>query len=61
MKSILDPAFHYRSSVETDLRKTFAKVRRAQRRQEQKRPAIASPATPPKVLQLRPQEAQERR
>ena len=31
MKSILDPSFRYTSSVETDLRKTFAKVRRALR------------------------------
>jgi hypothetical protein len=28
MKSILDPSFRYTSSVETDLRKTFARVRR---------------------------------
>lgn len=59
MKSILDPSFHYRSSVETDLRKTFAKVRRAQRSQAQKLTPM-SPATPPKVLRLHPQEAQER-
>jgi len=31
MKSILDPKFRYRSSVSTDLKKTFARVRRAQR------------------------------
>lgn len=28
MKSILDPSFHYIKSVDTDLRKTFARVRR---------------------------------
>ena len=28
MRSILDPAFQYTSSVNTDIRKTFAKVRR---------------------------------
>ena len=28
MKSILDPTFRYVPSVETDLRKTFARVRR---------------------------------
>ena len=28
MKSILDPSFRYTKSVETDLRKTFARVRR---------------------------------
>lgn len=28
MKSILDPTFHYTPSASTDLRKTFARVRR---------------------------------
>jgi hypothetical protein len=32
MKSILDPSFRYTTSVETDLKKTFARVRREQRR-----------------------------
>ena len=31
MKSILDPTFRYVPSAETDLRKTFARVRREQR------------------------------
>ena len=31
MKSILNRSFHYTSSVETDLRKTFARVRREMR------------------------------
>ena len=31
MKSILNRSFIYRSSLNTDLRKTFAKVRREQR------------------------------
>jgi hypothetical protein len=30
MKSILDPSFQYTSSVSTDLRKTFARVRKEQ-------------------------------
>lgn len=33
MKSILDPSFRYTKSVETDLRKTFARVRRELRKQ----------------------------
>ena len=33
MKSILDPSFKYVSSVATDLRKTFARVRRELRKQ----------------------------
>ncbi|HEY1327451.1 MAG TPA: hypothetical protein VGI14_10965 [Casimicrobiaceae bacterium] len=35
MKSILDPAFRYTSSANTDIRKTFARVRREMRRQAQ--------------------------
>ena len=34
MKSILDPSFRYTRSVETDLRKTFARVRRELRKQQ---------------------------
>ena len=37
VKSILDRSFRYTSSVETDLRKTFARVRREQRAQQQSR------------------------
>jgi hypothetical protein len=33
MKSILDPSFRYTKSVDTDLRKTFARIRREQQRQ----------------------------
>ena len=33
MKSILDPAFRYTPSASTDIRKTFARVRREMRRQ----------------------------
>jgi hypothetical protein len=36
MKSILDPSFHYTKSIDTDLRKTFARIRRELRRQQQK-------------------------
>ncbi len=35
MKSILDRSFRYTNSVETDLRKTFARIRREQRTREQ--------------------------
>jgi len=44
MKSILDPTFHYTSSANTDLRKTFARVRRELRKQETKT-APTEPAT----------------
>ncbi len=39
MKSILDRSFRYTPSVETDLRKTFARIRRKQR---DKQRALAS-------------------
>ena len=35
MKSILDQSFRYTSSANTDLRKTFARIRRDQRQQSQ--------------------------
>jgi hypothetical protein len=36
MKSILDPTFRYTPSVQTDVRKTFARIRRELRAQEAK-------------------------
>jgi hypothetical protein len=39
MKSILDPSFRYTCAAATDLRKTFAKVRRELRQQQQQREA----------------------
>jgi hypothetical protein len=33
MKSILDDSFRYTKSIDTDLRKTFARIRREQRQQ----------------------------
>ena len=35
MKSILDPSFKYVPSTQTDIRKTFARVRREARTREQ--------------------------
>ena len=37
MKSILDPSFRYTSSTDTDLRRTFARIRREQRKAAQAR------------------------
>lgn len=42
MKSILDPTFKYTKSVETDLRKTFARVRREQRAKAEADAALAA-------------------
>lgn len=38
-KSILDPTFHYVPAMQTDLRKTFARVRREMKKQDVKEPA----------------------
>ena len=51
MKSILDPQFHYTPSVETDLRKTFARIRREQRR-AQEAVALAEAESRKKVLPI---------
>ena len=49
MKSILDPTFRYVPSVETDLRKTFARVRREMRTGS---PRASEAANAPNVLTL---------
>jgi head-tail adaptor len=50
MKSILDPTFRYVPSVETDVRKTFARVRREQRANAAR--SSAESTAPPNVLSL---------
>lgn len=40
MKSILDPSFRYTKSVETDLRETFARIRRELRNQPQQQAVV---------------------
>jgi hypothetical protein len=50
MKSILDPSFRYTKSVETDLRKTFARVRRELRKQNQEAESTLSSGVMRKVL-----------
>lgn len=51
MKSILDPTFRYVSSANTDLRKTFARLRREARR-EVAAPARDAADTAPKVTPI---------
>lgn len=48
MKSILDPTFRYTSSANTDLRKTFARIRRENRKQTQAT-SKAAPEAPTNV------------
>ena len=44
MKSVLDPTFRYTPSTHTDLRKTFARIRREARAQETPRDQPRPPA-----------------
>lgn len=50
MKSILDPSFKYYKAVDTDLRRTFARIRREQMKARQEAALkvfpIKRPATP---------------
>ena len=56
MKSIFDRSFRYTSSAETDLRKTFARVRR-QLRDEQDQIALVEAEVKAKVSPIRHQAA----
>ena len=49
MKSILDPSFRNVSSHATDLRKTFAGIKREMRRDE----SLVPPQPPGKIVTLR--------
>lgn len=51
MKSILDRSFRYRKSFETDIEKTFARIRREQRIRAQAK-AAASDEARRKVLTI---------
>jgi hypothetical protein len=57
MKSILDPSFRYTKSVETDLRKTFARIRRELRKQQQEVEATVSSEVMRKVLPFQSRKA----
>jgi hypothetical protein len=48
MKTILDPSFRYTASFNTDLKKTFARIRRNQRPDSQK----AAPARAVNLVSL---------
>jgi glutamate formiminotransferase len=51
MKTILDPNFKYVPSIDTDLRKTFARIRREQRsRKQQARDPRSAPDAGQKVV-----------
>jgi hypothetical protein len=52
MKHILDSSFRYKPSFDTDLRKTFERIRRQQQQPKAKEQARANPEVRVKVLQL---------
>jgi hypothetical protein len=52
MKSIFDRSFRYTSSAETDVRKTFARVRRKMREEEELR-AVAEAEAKAKVSPIK--------
>jgi hypothetical protein len=52
MKHILDSEFRYRPSFDTDVRKTFEKVRRQQQVRDREQPKAAAGETRVKVLKL---------
>jgi len=43
MKSILDPSFKYVPAVETDIRKTFARIKRELAKAQEERSAKVTP------------------
>jgi hypothetical protein len=53
MKSVLDRSFQYTPAVETDLKKTFARVRR-QLKEEQKERVLAEAEAKVKVSPIKP-------
>jgi hypothetical protein len=55
VKSILDPSFHYVPSVETDLRKTFSRIRRQMQKADAQKLAASSDTNRVVVL-ARPRE-----
>jgi hypothetical protein len=46
MKSLLDPSFQYVPSIRTDIRKTFARIRREQRSRTSLQVKAESPLAP---------------
>ena len=52
MKSILDPTFQYYSSVDTDLRRTFRRVRQERREAPNTRADLRQPAGPASIVHL---------
>jgi hypothetical protein len=52
MKSILDPTFRYYPSVDTDLRRTFQRIRKEMRQASIARSERRHPAAPRKIASV---------
>ena len=52
MKSIFDSSFRYTRSVETDVRKTFERIRREQQAERRRKAMAANSEVAVKVVQL---------
>ena len=52
MKHILDSSFRYKPSFDTDVRKTFERVRKQQQTQAREQSSKSNPEVRVKVLQL---------
>ena len=52
MKSLLDPTFRYVPSSQTDIRKTFARVRREMRARERAPERVGDPLPPRNLTML---------
>ena len=61
MKSILDPTFRYVPSVETDLKKTFSRIRREMEKAKSQKQAMAGAGTTRVVMLNRPKELASQR
>jgi hypothetical protein len=55
MKSILDPSFRYTTSLDTDLSKTFARIRRDRRMDSEsaKKGSVVTPVTVSPIFRKR--------
>lgn len=61
MKSILDPTFHYVPSVETDLKKTFSRIRREMEKAKAKNQAMSAAGGTRVIMLNRPKEVATQR
>ena len=61
MKSILDPTFRYVPSVETDLKKTFSRIRREMEKAKAKNQVMSAAGATRVIMLNRPKEVVNQR